>query len=144
MKRFHGARAAGRPAARGAAVVALALALGSCDEPHVPPELPVPGTLVVSLATPHAGDAALALRLTGPAGVEEVAFAEGYLGFARSGAQATRVAVFGAVGTGAVLRFEVPDVRRVGEYKVVIEEVADGGNRLRDSLEGYAATVTVE
>jgi hypothetical protein len=124
-------------------VAAALLALPACDSTEPPDDRPVPGTLAVRLSTPHADDAALVLRLSGPTQAEPQ-FEGDLLGFTRAGENAVRVAIFGELRTGTLLRFAVPDVRQVGSFRAELQEVADAGNAVREALTGYGVTVVVE
>ena len=136
-----------RPLFRAAAVLA-ALALAACGgdgggKPTPVDPDPVPGQLTATLATPSADDRALMLTITGPEAVTGVTAAgAGYAVFARpADATTVRVAVFGNIAAGALVRFSVPDVNRAAAYSVSVVEAADPANALRASLAGYAVTV---
>ena len=112
--------------------------------PSVQPTVPVavPGTLTVSLVTPFADDGAILLDITGPAPVTDVvAAAQGAVAHARSNGNATRVAVFGSLGGGALVRFSVPDVNAVQQYAAQVAEASDRASALRSSVTGYQLTV---
>lgn len=127
--------------------VTLAAAIGAvasigCADKVLAPEPPEPGRLTVQLTTPNAGDAAIMLRITGPAEPGDVrAEAAAHLLHHRAGSNGVAVAVFGALESGALLTFSVPDMRRVADYAVTIQEVADDSNALRAELTGYTAVV---
>ncbi|HYR11100.1 MAG TPA: hypothetical protein VEQ60_25190 [Longimicrobium sp.] len=122
----------------------LALAAAACtggDDGGTTPPPPEPGVLTVSLTTPNGDDRALVVELTGPS-ISEVASANAaYVVHARpAGTGGVRAAVFGSLGSGALLRFQVPDVNNAAAYKATVVEVADAGNALRQTT-GYTAAV---
>jgi hypothetical protein len=124
--------------------LALSLSLASCGDGGgggTEPTPPTPGALTVSLTTPNTGDRAIIVQITGPeiAGVE--AGTAGYVVHSRATAPGTvRAAVFGALGSGPLLRFQVPDVNGVAAYSASVVEVADASNALRE-IAGYTAAV---
>jgi len=102
----------------------------------------VPGTLTVRLVTPFTDDGAMLLDITGPAPVTDVAAAaQGVVAHARSSGNATRVAVFGSLGGGALVRFSVPDINAVQQYAVQVAEASDRASVLRSSVTGYQLTI---
>lgn len=127
-----------------AALLGAAASTGCADRivgPGQPPP-PEPGKLSVQLTTPNTGDAAILLQLTGPTTVTEVQGARSvYVLHHRESSRGITVAVFGALESGSLLTFSVPDRRRVAEYVVTVQEVADDANALRDDLAGYSAVV---
>ena len=109
-------------------------------QPTVP--VPVPGTLTVRLVTPNADDGAILLELTGPAPAAEITAAgQGALVHTRANGNTARVAVFGSLGAGALVRFTVPDVNAVQQYSAQVIEASDQGSALRASLTGYQLTI---
>lgn len=125
------------------AVAAGAALLAGCDSGGGTPAQPTPGVLTVSLAAPVAGDRALVIAITGPAAVGDVqAAATGYTTFAGAQGATTRVAVFGAIADGPVLRFSVPDTRQAGQYQASVVDAADGQNTARTSLTAYKLSVS--
>lgn len=130
--------------------LALLLLLAACtgdgkkgitEPPPPPPEQPEPGTLTLTLATPHADDAALVLTVAGPEAITQIQAAGALRVHSRGEGTQHRVAVFGAVASGAVLRFAVPDVRRAAGYTATLVEVADTANQVRASTAGYTLSV---
>ena len=99
--------------------------------------VPEPGTLVVSLTTPNADDAAILLRITGP-GITQVAAANAgqYMKVLLEGDDLTAVLV-GDLASGALIRFHVPDVGAVASYASSVLQVANETNALRGSTGGY-------
>jgi hypothetical protein len=126
--------------------VLLLLGLAACSGDKGPPSGPSraqPGVLTLRLVTPHVDDAALLLALSGPGPVSAVSAPAGaaYVMHARSTEAITRIAVFGALASGDVVRFSVPDVNRVASYQATVLEVADRTNALRGSTQGYTLSV---
>lgn len=123
-----------------AAVLLLGALLSACDANG--PDKPVPGDLVVSLDTPGGADRALLLTVTGPAApTAVVGAAPAYVVHARTQGTTTRVAVFGALADGALLRVTVPDVRQADRYTATLVESADAANVPRAGVAGYALTI---
>lgn len=128
------------------ALPALLLALGAaaCDGGGgggtTEPPAPVPGALTVSLATPNTGDRAMVVSVTGPGLATAEAAVASYVVHARATPGALRAAVFGSLGSGPLLRIQVPDVNRPGDYSATVVEVADGANALRETA-GYTLSV---
>jgi hypothetical protein len=136
--------------------LAGALALAACGgggdgqaptqttPPPAPPVVPapVPGALTVHLATPNADDGAILLQITGPAPAAEVtSAAQGVVVHARANGNTSRVAVFGSLGSGALLRFSVPDVNAAQQFSAQVVEASDRGSALRPSVTAYQLTI---
>ena len=130
-----------RPAALGAAALALALAGCSKDGPTEP----AGGALTVSLTTPNAGDGAVLLTVGGGQ-IDSVtavrAADEIYHTGPTQGVGSVRVLVRGAIAAGPLVRVWVPDRGAVGSYYVLIEQAAAAGTYAQRAVSGYAATVT--
>jgi hypothetical protein len=115
--------------------------------PTQPPEQPtvptaVPGTLTVRLVTPNTDDGAILLDITGPApAAEMVAAAPGAVAYARANGNTTRVAVFGSIASGALVRFSVPDVNAAQQFSAQVTEASNRASALRASVTGYQVTV---
>ncbi|HEU4881864.1 MAG TPA: hypothetical protein VFT45_06460 [Longimicrobium sp.] len=122
----------------------LALAAAACTGgdggPTTTSPQPEPGVLTVNLTTPNPDDRALVVEVTGPAISGVTAANAAYVLHSRAGASSVRVAVFGALGSGALLRFQVPDVNKASAYSATVVEVADAANALRETA-GYTAVV---
>jgi hypothetical protein len=113
-------------------------------EPPIQPTVPsvVPGTLTVRLVTPYTDDGAILLDIAGPAPAAEiVAAAQGAVVNSRSNGNTTRVAVFGSLGSGALVRFSVPDVNVAQQFSAQVTEVSDRASALRASVTGYQITI---
>ena len=102
----------------------------------------VPGTLAIRLVSPNTDDGALVLSISGPAPAADVtATAQGAVVHARSAGNTTRVAVFGSLASGALLKFSVPDVNAVAQYSAQVTEASDRSSALRTSVTGYQLSV---
>ena len=120
---------------------------GPPTQPSPPPGQPtvpsaVPGTLTVRLVTPHPDDGALLFEISGPAPAAELAPAtQGPLVHARVNGNTTRVAVFGAISAGALVRFSVPDVNAAPQFSARVVEASDRASALRTDVTGYQLTI---
>lgn len=114
----------------------------ACDvTAPIPPE---PGVLTVRFGTPGNGDAAAVIDLTVPSGIQVTAVdpvSSALVVFHRAVGGRVRVAVFGDLVTGPLIRIAVPDVNAVDAYTAHVVEVSDADNALRSSLSGYTAAV---
>ena len=109
-------------------------------QPVVP--APVPGSLTVRLVTPNPDDGAIMLDITGPAPAAELTSpVQGLVVHARANGNTSRVAVFGALASGALLRFSVPDVNAAQQFSAQVIEVSDRGSTLRTNVTAYQATI---
>lgn len=125
-----------------AAAVALAVGM-ACGDDGGPME-PVPGTLIVSLATPNSDDGAILFTISGGGISAPTAVASSDLFFFRAtGTSSLAVVVAGNIAS-QVLRFNVPDVGQASTYTASIIEVADRNNALRASLSGYVLSISRE
>jgi hypothetical protein len=115
------------------------VSVGSCSNDSGP----VAGVLTVSLATPNppGGDGAILLTVTGPSALTGVTATSGLRVFVQPLSTATKIAVTGTLGTGAILTVGVTDVRQVAQYKATIQTIAANDFQLR-SLAGYSLTVS--
>ncbi len=123
------------------ALLATSLACGDDDNGSTGPPDPVPGTLTLTLGTPHLDDGALLLRLEGP-DMTQVGLSapDLYLRFLEDQTGVTAVLV-GDVSEGDLLTFHVPDVNRVSSYSATMLEAANRSNAVRVSLAEYTLTV---
>ena len=113
-------------------------------EQPTPPTAPVavPGTLTARLVTPNSDDGAILLDITGPAPAAEITAAvQGAVVHSRTNGNTTRVAVFGSLASGALLRFSVPDVNAAAQFTAQVTEASDRANALRPSATGYQITI---
>jgi hypothetical protein len=124
-----------------ATVAALSLAAGcSNDSTGAAAQ---PGTLHLTLTTPHPDDGAFSFQVSGPA-FDSATVAVGSslrLFTLAEGGATLRGAVVGALATGAEVTLYVPDVGSAGRYTARVIEVADRQNVLRASLAGYALAI---
>jgi hypothetical protein len=106
------------------------------------PPLPVPGVLTLSVTTPNADDRAILITITGPAGASSVTGgSSAYRAESRITGSTIKAAIFGNITSGAVLRFNVPDVAKASSYSASVTEVADASNSLRTDLSAYALSI---
>ena len=120
-------------------VAALSVGAACSDDPVGGAQA---GALVVRLTTPHADDGAVMFEVSGPAIDTAIVVNASLRLFTRRASSSTIVAVVvGAVGSGAVVTLQVPDVGAVAGYTARVLEVADRQSALRASLTGYALTV---
>jgi hypothetical protein len=123
-----------------AALLAAVALVAACD-PGTSSKA-TPGDLTVTLDTPTANDRAMVVTLSGPAAPTAVqGAAAGYVVHSRAQGTTTRVAIFGVIGDGALLRVTVPDVRQAKQYTAMVTEAADANNNTHASLAGYALSV---
>jgi hypothetical protein len=117
--------------------VAIALASIACDD--APPEpRPIPGDVVVTLVSPNGAEGAAVLSTAGT-GIVDVTAQESVRVFHwRAGGVSRIVVLRDEVGV-IWFTMSVENVARPPQMEVV--EVADGDNRLRSSLMGYAVEV---
>jgi hypothetical protein len=108
------------------------LALACSDGASGPSELPTAGILTVVWTVPDTSGRSIVLTLSGP-GVDRIEAAHpDYFVVARSGdGPLHRIAVFGTLVSGPLLRFAVPDTNRPDLYDVRIIEVGDEGDNVR-------------
>lgn len=122
-----------------ALLFAAATTSGCADSVVEPPQEPEPGNLTVWLTGP-AGvrDSGAMLVLSGP-GIESVWAPD--LELFESGASASRqIIISGAVASGLVLEFQVPDRMLSRQYRVQLLEVAGEDYFLRD-LSDYSVDI---
>lgn len=126
---------------RPAAALVLAAFLFACHDAE--PVKAGPAMLVATLAAPRAeSDRAAVVLISGPQAVTEVeAASPAYVVAARSEGTLTRVAVFGTLSDGPLLRFTVPDARRAGEYRATVVDAADSANAPSAAVAEYALTL---
>jgi len=122
--------------------LALAAFLVSCGS-HTPTG-PQPGTLQVKLQDPNGGaDGAILLTLSGPTTVTNVVAAAGdTLWTTDFSATVSHVLLTGHIGSGTVLRFDVPDVGQVQQYIVSVNQAAASSGYALRSLASYVAFVS--
>ena len=123
-------------------VLAAALALLACSKDS--PTGPQPGTLSVQLQTPNSGaDAAILFTLSGPTTVTNVRASAGdTLWTTDFSATSTKVILTGSIGSGVILRFDVPDINQYGQYLASINQVANSSDYSLRGLTKYVAFVS--
>ena len=113
---------------------------GQPTQPTAP--TPVPGTLTARLVAPNADDGAILIEISGPAPITDVtATTQGAIVHSRANGNKTRLAVFGSLASGTLVRFSVPDVNAAQQYSAQVTEVSDRANALRTSVTGYQVTI---
>lgn len=100
----------------------------------------VAGWLTVQLTTPHTDDGAVQLRITGPA-IQDVMAESAYDGFGTAAAGVADLVMAGAIATGNVARFQVPDVNRASAYSVSVVAAAQAGTFALRNVAGYRAVI---
>ena len=112
------------------------------QQPAPTAPVPVPGTLTARVVTPNADDGAILVEISGPAPLAELATpVQGAVVHSRTNGSTTRVAVFGALASGALVRFSVPDVNAAPQYSAQVMEVSDRTNALRTSVTDYQISI---
>ena len=112
--------------------------------PPAPPIAPVavPGSLTARLVTPNTDDGAILLDISGPAPMADLATpVQGAVVHSRTNGNTARVAVFGSIANGALVRFSVPDINAAAQYTAQVTEASDRANALRTSVNGYGITI---
>lgn len=119
----------------------MVLLLAACqDKPTDPPK---PGVLTVTFTSPYADDRAVIVAVTGPASIDGVqAPQSSYVVHSRGSGSSFKAAVFGPLADGALLRFQVPDVKQANGYSATLVQVADADNQVRTSLGEYTLSIT--
>jgi len=106
------------------------------------PAAAVPGTLSARLVTPNTDDGAILIEISGPAPLADLATpVQGAVVHSRTNGNTTRIAVFGSLAAGALVRFSVPDVNAASQYTAQVTEVSDRANALRASVTGYQVSI---
>jgi len=120
---------------------ALTLSLAACGDTSGPP-VPKPGDLTLKLALPASDDRAMLVTISGPEAIGTITAAgPAYTVFGRPSGTTAKVAVFGTLVAGPVVKFAVPDVNKADQYTAAVTEVAGSANQLRPQLTGYSVTV---
>ena len=106
---------------------------------------PVAGNIVVSLQTPNSGsDGAILVLLAGPAAPTSLSAGPGLTLWQLpiNGQTTNSVALTGTLVNGPILIIGVEDVNKVGDYGVVIQDVAANGTYALRNKSSYSVTVT--
>ena len=129
---------------RAYAALAAVVLTGSCADSPTASDRPEPGAMLVRLTTPHSDYGAAVFKLVLPegmtTGIPELSV-PGLEVFHRRVADTVRVAVFGSIENGELMRIAVPDLRQATRVTVTLVEVAGEDDALRESLAGYALSV---
>ena len=99
------------------------------------------GALRLRLTTPKRDDGAMIFRLSGPRIDTATAIGSFRLFIRRLDDTTVVGAIVGELTGGTIVTLRVPDGPQPLEYNAQILEVADRGNQLRETLEGYSLTV---
>ena len=123
-------------------VLAAALAMLACSKDT--PTGPQPGTLSVQLQNPNSGfDGAILFTLSGPTTVTNVQASNGdTLWTGDFSNTTTKVVLTGSIGSGVILRFDVPDINQYGQYLASNSQVASSSDYSLRSLTNYVAYVS--
>ncbi len=120
---------------------ALTIVLAACGDTSGPP-VPKPGDLTLKLVLPASDDRAMLVTISGPEAIGAITAASAaYTVFGRPAGNNAKVAVFGTLASGPVVKFAVPDVNKSDLYTAAVTEVAGPANELRAQLSGYVVTV---
>ncbi len=119
-------------------VIALA-ALVACGKDG--PASSKAGEVTLNLTTPFADDGAILISVTGPEIGTVRASSSALAVHSRAVAGGVRVAVFGDIASGSLLRIAVPDASQSSRYSASVIEVSDRANGVRPVLTGYKAKV---
>jgi hypothetical protein len=118
-------------------LLAALLPVAGCSESAGPTDIPEPGYLVASITLPGTEDRAVLVTINGPGITGADGGISGYVVHQRSDGGALRIAAFGELRSGPLLRFRVPDARAVSQYTAQVLEVSGPQNELRDALGEY-------
>lgn len=122
------------------AVLALGFAGFACS--HAPTG-PQPGTLSLMLNNPNSGnDGAILVTLSGPTTITNAVVQAGdTLWTTDFSSGVVRVLVTGNIRTGALLRFDVPDVNAYQSYGVTVNQAVRSVDYVEESLSQYTGYV---
>ena len=121
------------------------LPLAACSEKGPGEPDPEPRIVTISLDSPNSDDRALMFRLApgwAPATFEIIP-EDVRLFSAADGTGGTRVALFGPLADGPLLRFELAEIPPQDEEPIELIEVAGPGGVLRDPIAAYDVAVTL-
>ena len=121
-------------------IPALLLALTACSNDPTS-DAATARTLRLRLTTPNRDDGALVFRVSGPR-IDSALAAGSFRLFTRRPDDTTIVgAIVGELGGGTIITLRVSDGPQPLAYNAQILEVADRGNQLRETIEGYALNI---
>lgn len=119
-----------------AATLLTVAATAACDDDPTGVTA-VPGSLLVSLETPHTDDGAALVVLTGPGLLSARQASDRHDLFWRVvSSSEIRVIVTGGLSSGPIFSVDVPDIGKSG-YSASLVDVAASDDRLRSDLSGY-------
>lgn len=103
------------------------------------------GTALISLASPHTTDGAIALIIRGPGLFSATALDSTYTVYSRLvGPSELKVMVLGeSLTPGALVRVGVGAINRLSDYSVQVDAVAAPSDSLRADVSSYQASLTV-
>lgn len=117
----------------GTATVSVALLISGCKPTAiVEPDTPQPGTLTLSIQGSSGQGHAFLIEVTGQAS-GPAAVDGSHLLYHTTTGSGLRLILIGAVQSGTVVRFQVPDIGKAATYTAQVVEVADDLNRLLSS-----------
>jgi hypothetical protein len=114
------------------AAIGLALLVSGCKPTPIVGPNPQPGTLTLSIQASSAQGHAFLIDITGQAS-GPTAVNDAHLLFHTTTGSGLRLILIGAVQSGPVARFQVPDIGEAATYTAQVVEVADDLNRLLSS-----------
>jgi len=121
-------------------VLAAVVAMLACSQSPTGPQA---GTLTIQLQSPNSGlDGAILFTLTGPNPVANVVAGAGdTLWSTDFSGNTSKVLLTGAIKSGVILSFDVPDVNVPDQYTVTINQVASSSDYSLRSLVSYVPFV---
>lgn len=123
-------------------VVSASLLAGGCGgDKVVGPKLAQPGQLTVNVSTSGSAGAAFKLTVTGEGISNPVNVGTSHQLYTFASSGTLEAAVIGAVSTGQLLKFSVPDLNLASSYTVTLNEVAGSDNALL-SLGSFSVSVS--
>jgi len=127
---------------RALAALLLAIAPACGGDGPGPTDQPEPGVVRASLTTPNTTDGALLIRIVGE--LSNLEAVGGYRVASTAAGTTTRLVLTGNLAGGDLLRFSVPDKRKISSYLVVVEQVAARDTYALIDPAGYAIVLRTE
>lgn len=123
------------------ALLALVGSLAGCGSSDGNGGAAVPGTLTLTLTTPHANDGAILFTVNGV--VDSVSGKP----MVQSGSYLihptfTKIVIAGDITSGPVATLYVPDVKTAASYKVTVNQAAVRTTFAQQTIGGYSIAVT--
>lgn len=127
-----------------AALLVAGALISSCGGSDGGPSGPTAGVLSLTLNTPNTGDGAVLFRVNGGV-VDSFAGSPMVLdgNYNTFTGNLTRVVVAGPITDGIIGYLFVPDVSKVGNYTITMEQVVANSNFAQRPVVGYSFAVTV-